>query len=210
MRRLFDPDSPVMGCLYKVFDAIVLGLLWILCSLPVVTMGAASAALYTATRRCLVHSESYLLRTFFSAFRENWKQATLVWLLVLALLGLLAVDAAVFRSLAAAGTAWGGFYWVILALFCLVLTWSAYLLAYCARCQGTAAEVLRISFQLLMLHPIRALGVLLPLVGGIALALIAPGLIFFLPAPVCWLESRTIEVIFRLHMRPEDLERETA
>ena len=73
-----------------------------------------------------------------------------------------------------------------------------------------AAEVLRISFQLLMLHPIRALGVLLPLVGGIALALIAPGLIFFLPAPVCWLESRTIEAVFRLHMRPEDLERETA
>ena len=205
MRRLFDLESPVMGCLFKVFDAIVLGLLWVVCSLPVVTMGAASAALYIATRRCLVRGESYLLRTFFRAFRENWKQATLVWLLALSLLGLLALDAAMFRSMAA-----NGLYWVILALFCLVLTWSAYLLAYCARCQGTAAEVLRISFQLLMLHPIRALGVLLPLVGGIALALIAPGLIFLLPAPVCWLESRTIEAVFRLHMRPEDLERETA
>lgn len=205
MRRLFDLESPVMGCLFKVFDAIVLGLLWVVCSLPVVTMGAASAALYIATRRCLVRGESYLLRTFFRAFRENWKQATLVWLLALSLLGLLALDAAMFRSMAA-----NGLYWVILALFCLVLTWSAYLLAYCARCQGTAAEVLRISFQLLVLHPIRALGVLLPLVGGIALALIAPGLVFFLPAPVCWLESRTIEAVFRLHMRPEDLERETA
>ena len=204
MRRLFDLESPVMGCLFKVFDAIVLGLLWVVCSLPVVTMGAASAALYIATRRCLVRGESYLLRTFFRAFRENWKQATLVWLLALSLLGLLALDAAMFRSMAA-----NGLYWVILALFCLVLTWSAYLLAYCARCQGTAAEVLRISFQLLVLHPIRALGVLLPLVGGIALALIAPGLVFFLPAPVCWLESRTIEAVFRLHMRPEDLERET-
>ena len=205
MRRLFDLESPVMGCLFKVFDAIVLGLLWVVCSLPVVTMGAASAALYIATRRCLVRGESYLLRTFFRAFRENWKQATLVWLLALSLLGLLALDAAMFRSMAA-----NGLYWVILALFCLVLTWSAYLLAYCARCQGTAAEVLRISFQLLVLHPIPALGVLLPLVGGIALALIAPGLVFFLPAPVCWLESRTIEAVFRLHMRPEDLERETA
>ena len=205
MRRLFDLESPVMGCLFKVFDAIVLGLLWVVCSLPVVTMGAASAALYIATRRCLVRGESYLLRTFFRAFRENWKQATLVWLLALSLLGLLALDAAMFRSMAA-----NGLYWVILALFCLVLTWSAYLLAYCARCQGTAAEVLRISFQLLVLHPIRALGVLLPLVGGIALALIAPGLGFFLPAPVCWLESRTIEGVFRHHMRTEDLERETA
>ena len=153
MRRLFDLESPVMGCLFKVFDAIVLGLLWVVCSLPVVTMGAASAALYIATRRCLVRGESYLLRTFFRAFRENWKQATLVWLLALSLLGLLALDAAMFRSMAA-----NGLYWVILALFCLVLTWSAYLLAYCARCQGTAAEVLRISFQLLVLHPIRALG----------------------------------------------------
>ena len=50
----------------------------------------------------------------------------------------------------------------------------------------------------------------LELSSGRILALIAPGLVFFLPAPVCWLESRTIEAVFRLHMRTEDLERETA
>lgn len=210
MRRLFDLESPLMVFLFKVCDSLFLSVLWILFSLPVITIGASSAALYTAVYRCLRKDESYLFRTFFDAFRENWKRSTLSWLVVLALLALLLLDAVVFRSMLLGGAALGKLYWVILVLLCVAFTWAAYLCAYCARCSGGVRDVLRISFQLMVLHPIRALGVLLPLVAGIALALIAPGLIIFLPAPVCWLGSKTIESVLRLHMQPEDLERETA
>lgn len=206
MRRLFDLESPLMVFLFKVFDSLLLSILWIICSLPVITIGASSAALYTAVYRCLQKEESYLLRTFFGAFRENWKRSTLSWLVVLAVLALLALDAVVFRIMLTGGDALGNLYWVILALLCVALTWAAYLCAYCARCSGSVREVLRISFQLMLLHPIRALGVFFPLLGGTVVCLIAPGLLFLLPAPVCWLESRTIEAVLRLHRNPADLE----
>lgn len=209
MRRLFDMESPLMGFLFKVFDSIVLSVLWVLCSLPVVTIGASSAALYTAVLRCLRKEESYLLRTFLGAFRENWKRSTLTWLVALAVLALLFLDAMVFRFLLLGGDTLGNLYWVILVLLCVAFTWTAYLCAYCARCSGSVRDVLRISFQLMVLHPIRALGVFFPLLGGAVVCLIAPGLLFLLPAPVCWLQSRTIETVLRLHMQPEDLERET-
>ena len=46
MRRLFDPDSPVMSALSSLMDFFVLSLLTLMCSLPVITAGAAWCALY--------------------------------------------------------------------------------------------------------------------------------------------------------------------
>ena len=60
------------------------------------------------------------------------------------------------------------------------------------------------------LHPIRALGVMLPIVAGVILMLAAPVMLIFVPAGVCWINSLILEKVFRLHMRPEDLEKEEA
>ena len=46
MRGIFNIDSPLMSFLVKVFDCIGASILWLLFSLPIVTMGAAGAALY--------------------------------------------------------------------------------------------------------------------------------------------------------------------
>ena len=46
MRRLFDMDSPLMGFLMKVCDSLVLSLLWLLFSLPVITLGVVFGLVY--------------------------------------------------------------------------------------------------------------------------------------------------------------------
>ncbi len=204
MRQLFAPESPLMEGLYKIFDCVCLSLLWIVCSVPVFTMGAASAALYTAAYRCLTLDEPYPAKTFFQAFREDFKRSTLAWLVVLGALAVLWLDASVFRAMLVRGDGFGQLYWVIVFLFCVVLTWSAYLSAYCARCNGSVREVLRISFRLMLLHPIRSAGVFLPILACLTLGLMAPGLAILLPGPLCWFLSRTIEGVLKLHMRPED------
>lgn len=197
-----------MVFLYRVFDLIYLSVLWTVSSIPIITIGAASTALYATVHRCILKEESHIWGTFWRAFRENWRRSTLVWLVALAMLALLSLDAAVFRSILVQGGSVGHLYWVILALICVVVTWVAYLTAYCARCNGSVRETLRISLLLMLLHPIRALWVFLPLLGGALIGLSVPGLLLFLPAPVCWMGSMTMEKIFRLHMRPEDLEKE--
>jgi len=76
---IFNLNSWLMQKLGLLYDLIILNLLTILCSLPVVTMGAAVSALYDAVWRLRTH-EGTLLRNFFRAFRSNFKQATVMFL----------------------------------------------------------------------------------------------------------------------------------
>ena len=210
MNRLFGMDSPLIGALTRIGDCICLSVLWLVFSLPVFTIGASSAALYAAVYRCLRRNEAGIWKNFWNAFRENFKRSTLAWLAELLVLAVLAVDAAVFRSLKLSGGAMGNLYWVALLLCCVALTWTVYVAAYAARFNGSVREILHFGLVLLRLHPIKALGVLLPLLAGLALSLMAPVMVLFAPAAICWLCSITLEKVFRLHMQPEDLEKETA
>ena len=209
MRRFFDFGNPIMRNLVRIFDCMCLSVFWMLFSLPVVTMGASSAAMYTAVVKYIRRDEGYLWRTFWGAFKENLKRSTLAWLPALALLALLTVDALVFRYMAINGDFLGNLYWVILVLICVAVTWTAYLSAYCARFNGSVKDVLRFSFILMAGHPIKSLCVFLPILGAAVLVLLVPGLLVAAPAVTCWVNSVTIEKVFLLHMRPEDLERET-
>lgn len=207
MRGMFSIDSPVMRALIKFFDCICASVLWLLFSLPVVTMGAAGAALYATVYKYLRRGEGHLWSTFWGAFRENLRRSTLVWLAALAVLALLAADALVFRSLKLEGSPFGSIYWVVLALICAAATWTAYLSAYAARFSGGAKDVLRFGFVLMAAHPVKALEVFLPILAGASLVLTGPQWIAIVPAAVCWLNSAVLEKVFLLHMRPEDVEK---
>lgn len=71
---------------------IALNLLWIFCCIPVITAGASTTALFYCVLR--MHKEGYCFafKDFFKSFKRNFKQATLVWLLILAFAGVLYVD----------------------------------------------------------------------------------------------------------------------
>lgn len=204
MRRLLDINNPIMRFLVNMFDLMGLSVLWVVFSLPIFTMGAASTALYSAAYHHVRKGEDYLWNSFFSAFKENFRRSTLTWLVALAILGFLGADALLLRSLILRGYPFGWFYGVTLALLVLALTWTVYLAAYAARFNGTVKEVLRFSFMLLRAHPVKMLCVLALVVGGIALALTLPATVVFIPATVYWGATFPIEWTFLKHMRPED------
>ena len=204
MRRLLDINNPIIRFLTAVFDLMALSVLWVVFSLPVFTMGAASAALYSAVYHHVRKGEDYLWNSFWTAFKENFKRSTLAWLAALAILAFLGGDALLLRSLILGGYSFGWFYGVTLALLVLALTWTVYLAAYAARFDGTVKEVLRFSFMLFRAHPVKMLCVLALVVGGIALALTLPAMVVFIPATVYWGATFPIEWTFLKHMRPED------
>lgn len=204
MRRLLDINNPIMRFLTAAFDILALSVLWTALSLPVVTMGAASAALYSAVYHHVRRGEDYLFNSFWTAFKENLKRSTLTWLVALAILGFLGADALLLRSLILQGYSFGWFYGVTLALVVLALTWTVYLAAYAARFNGTVKEVLRYSFMLLRAHPVKMLCVMVLVMGGMALALTLPATVVFIPATVYWGATFPIEWTFLKHMRPED------
>lgn len=206
MRGVFDIDGPVMSIVIKIFDCICLSVLWLACSLPVVTIGASSTAMYATVHRYLRRGEGHLLSTFLRAFRDNFKRSTLVWLAALAVLGVLAADALVLRTMALSGHPLGRLYWPVLLLCGGAITWTAYLFAYAARFNGGVKDVLWFGFALMAFHPLRALGVFLTILAGAVLTIPAPGMAAIIPTAVCWINSMALEKVFWLHMRPEDIE----
>lgn len=83
MRSLFNLDNPVMHFLSEVGDMIIANLLFLICSVPIVTIGAGWASLHKITQNIAGQEDQMLLRTFFRTFKENFRQATISWLLLL-------------------------------------------------------------------------------------------------------------------------------
>ncbi len=83
MGKLFDMESPVMRFLNRVGDLMILNLLMIICCLPIITVGAAFTAQHYVLLKIVRGEEGYLVKGFFKSFRANFRQATLVWLLML-------------------------------------------------------------------------------------------------------------------------------
>ena len=204
MNWLFDINNPVMRWVVKIFDCICLSILWVATCLPIFTIGASTTALFATVHRYIRLDDGGLLKTFFRAFRENFKRSTICWLVMLAILALLTVDVLVFRTMAINGQFLGKLYWLVLLLIGVVITWMAYLFAYAERFDGSAMDVLKLSFLLMMFHPLKAVVVLLLLLAGAALVAIGPIALSVVPALVCWLCDIVIAAVFAQHLREED------
>ena len=92
MSKLFDIDSPVMRFLGRMADMIILNLLVMLCCIPIITAGAAFTAMHYVLLKMVRDEEGYLIRGFFKSFGQNFKQATLIWLLMLVVVIIFAGD----------------------------------------------------------------------------------------------------------------------
>ena len=82
MFSMFSPDSKIMQIIGRITDLIVLNILFLLCCLPVFTIGAATTAMYTLCFRMLRQEEGNILKPYLRAFRENFKPATGVFLIL--------------------------------------------------------------------------------------------------------------------------------
>lgn len=83
MQSLFSLDNPVIHFLSEVGDMIIANLLFLICSIPIVTIGAGWAALHKITQTIASQEDQMLLPTFFRTFKENFMQSTIAWLLLL-------------------------------------------------------------------------------------------------------------------------------
>lgn len=83
LSNLFHYDNPVWRFIGKFFDVMVLNLLWVICSIPIVTVGASTTAVYYVTMKLVRDENDSVVKAFFRSFKENFKQATVIWLILL-------------------------------------------------------------------------------------------------------------------------------
>lgn len=92
MWNFFNPDGLFARIMNTVWNLVLLNLLWLVCSLPVVTLGASTAALYAVLLKMRDGGEGRVVRLFFAALKENFRRATAVWLALLAALVVCGLD----------------------------------------------------------------------------------------------------------------------
>ncbi|MBE6920323.1 MAG: DUF624 domain-containing protein [Ruminococcaceae bacterium] len=148
MGNIFRWDSPFAQKLAMVGNSILLNVLWLLCSLPVVTMGASTAALYYVVFQYQTSDETAVIKPFFRAFIKDFKQATLLWIPTLAIITLLILD---LRYLFAYGG--NSLMWVVVIVASVVfLMIQTQLLPQVARFENKLGTIIKNAALLTILH----------------------------------------------------------
>jgi uncharacterized membrane protein YesL len=192
--------------LEKLFDAVVLNLLWLFCCLPLVTIGASCAAFYYAFVKVLRGERGYPFAEFWKSFRLNLAKGIQVWLIIGALLFLLAIN----RNIAAdIGGPYVSLFFICLYsfLFVLIAAFALYAFSILSRFEMGVMQILKLSVYMCFRYFPYTLA-LLALTGAVVLA------VYYLPflilcVPVFWLYpfSRLMEkLLFRHTPLPENQE----
>ena len=97
MGKLFNLDSPIFNFLNKAADLIWLNILTFICCIPIFTIGASLTALNYVVLKMVRNEDGYITQSFFKSFKQNFRQATIIWLIVLAAIMVLAGDFYILR-----------------------------------------------------------------------------------------------------------------
>lgn len=123
--KFFSVDSPLYRFLSKLLDVIRLNFLWIIFSVPLVTIGASTVAALSVALKMADDEEGYIGRSFLKAFRENWKQGTALWLITAVALYAIYLDFQFFEALEG-----NPMIFLLVGILSIVVVVSALLYAY--------------------------------------------------------------------------------
>ena len=98
MHTIFNLDGPLFSFLSKVANLAILNILWMICCIPIFTIGAATTALFLSTIRLTNDTDSYVIKFFFKTFINNFKRSTIVWLILLVIGIILGADCYIFYN----------------------------------------------------------------------------------------------------------------
>lgn len=82
MKTLFDPENRLMQVMTRLTDLLIISILWSICSIPLVTVGASTTALYYVTLKMVEEADSSILRSFFRSFWRNLRQGVVLTVLL--------------------------------------------------------------------------------------------------------------------------------
>ena len=180
MKELFSLNSPWVKRFAMLTNLVILNLLWLVCCIPVFTIGAATAALYHTVFLYHSNEDDAVLLPFFRGFKANFKQATLLFLPLLAALVLVVFDL-VYLASYGKGTA---VLFLLILVVLLLMGMLIHLFPLIARFDMNRKALLRTAFSLTALHLPGTLTVIALLVLPVVLLVFFPD--WFLRFGVVW------------------------
>lgn len=199
--NIFNYDGKLYKIISNFWSIVYIGLLWIVCSIPIFTIGAASTAAYFAMVKSVREGCYGSTKAFFKGFKENFLQSTVLWIVYL-IVGILFVGAAVLYYRMGGGMALGMrwlFYILILLLICTV-TFS---FAWLSRFVMNTKHALFYPVMITLLHLKESLGLIVFWAAAIIAlywtynTFLFAILLVFIPGFKCFLDTFLIEHVMK-------------
>lgn len=186
--------SRIGSVVSRLIDLILAGFYWLICSLPVITLGAASTALYYTVVKCVRHERGRMSASFFAAFKREFRQSTLIWLIYIIYIVVIAADAWAIEVTGLGGGLLGVLRWMFFLPALLSLPW---MFAYISRFSNSIKGSLKFVGWLTLKHLGRSLALAAELTAAGVIVWLTPMLLPLLPGALCMLMSLHIEPVFR-------------
>ena len=170
MDRLFNMDNKFFTVMGRVADLIMLNVVFLICCLPIVTIGASLTALHYVTLKMARNEESYIIRSFFKSFKQNFKQATVINLIMLAVATILYMDLRIVGNID--GTMSQVLYIVFFAFGILYMMVFLYIYPVLAKFYNSIKNTFRNAFLMAIRH--------LPYTVLMAVITLLPAGVFFI------------------------------
>ena len=144
--KKFGIDNPFFAFMGRVGDILILNILFVITSIPVVTIGMSLSAMYRVTLRMARKECNYVAKEYFRACREEWKKSTVIWLIILVSGGVLVFDVTVGKDMWNALNA---------AVGALIFIWGmlfTYVFAVQARFENTVKNIFKNALYMAVRH----------------------------------------------------------
>lgn len=204
MSSFFSQEKGWVRCVNKVVDCICLNFIFLITCIPIFTIGTAFTALYYTVQKTIKNDRGYIGAEYWNAFKTNFKQSTLLWLVLLLISAIMAVDIWILYSVHQTGASLGKAYIFFVVLLAIEVLWMGYVFPYIARFQNTTKEILRNVTVMAILNLPKTILSFINLAIGAVVVYFAPVALFVVPIICACVQNSILEKIFRKYMSEED------
>jgi len=150
MGKLFDLDSPVMRFLSRMADVIILNILVMITCIPFITVGASLSAMHYVLIKMVRNEDNYIFKMYFKAFKNNFKQGTILWLIQSVVITIFVADIYIMTH---SQTAFSGVIVVaVVAIAAIFIMASMYIYPLQARFINSVGATFKNSFFIMILN----------------------------------------------------------
>lgn len=202
-----DPEglglNGFMNFLNKTAQLFYINSCWLIACIPVITIGPASIAMYTAIQKSLIDDRGYAISGFWQEFKANFKSGVKVWIPMLLAMLVMGFDISYFYGVVKDGRPWGLVYLVFLVILVLTILTALYSFAYMAKFTDTTIRCIRNPLFIMLMHPFKNVVIVIVGIVLILFAAFIPWTLLILPAAFMMMFVQYMERIFKKMMNEE-------